>query len=234
MEEIEKIIELKQLLDNGTIDQAKFKKLKEEILNKNTDTVGSSVPTGTFAAFFNAEVTDESDTDVLSEGAEASGEMGITHDADIIEEYCYFIVSNLPGSDEPLDGFVKEIREHIENSSFNLDDLAASLSHWANDKNIEGDTVKGIQIGKIILELTQRGGPAFALGVAYEKCGDKENALKYYIMSAEIREERLGRNHEGTVEAVKEATRINNELGRMDWDLPAWFEDAGDDIDFDF
>ena len=142
-------------------------------------------------------------------------------------------MSRLSDKDEPVDEFVKEIKANVENSSYTVDELAVSLSNWWNDKNTEGETLKAIQIGKTIFGLTQKGGPAFGLGVNYEKYGDKETALEYYIKAAEIRKERLGQDHEATVDAVKAAIRINDELGKFDFDLPAWFEDAVKDIDFD-
>jgi len=77
------------------------------------------------------------------------------------------------------------------------------------------------------------GGYAFKIAECYEALQDRDNALDYYIKSAEVRKDSLGQDHEKTVKAVDKAKEINDELGQFDFDLPAWFDDAGEDFDFD-
>lgn len=148
------------------------------------------------------------------------------------DELAQFIVENLPTDDEELDLMLNILRSKINESSFTQEDLFISLGECASKFEIEKKMDLFIKTGEVIFELSQKGGPAFLLGETLEEMGELEKSLVYFIKSAEIRKERLGQNHELTVFSVQKAIKVNEDLGRFDFNLPPWFEDAGDIIDF--
>ncbi len=65
----------------------------------------------------------------------------------------------------------------------------------------------------------------FYIGLCYEELAENENALQYYIQSAEIRKEDpdLGLVADSTQEAIAAAKRLAKELGKED-ELPKWMK----------
>jgi tetratricopeptide (TPR) repeat protein len=74
-------------------------------------------------------------------------------------------------------------------------------------------------------EIEKLGGFPFYIGLCYEELAENENALQYYIQSAEIRKEDpdLGLVADSTQEAIAAAKRLAKELGKED-ELPKWMK----------
>ena len=75
-------------------------------------------------------------------------------------------------------------------------------------------------------KFNKAGGFPYNIGKSYEALGQGENALKYYIESAEIRYDQLGADHAATIDARDEAVKLASKLDRRS-DLPDWFLDVG-------
>lgn len=63
----------------------------------------------------------------------------------------------------------------------------------------------------------------FSIAECYEALNQTNEALVYYIQSAEIRKEDIGIEHEATQEAITNAKRLAKELGKEN-ELPEWMK----------
>ncbi len=78
-----------------------------------------------------------------------------------------------------------------------------------------------IQNIKKAYEIEKKGSFPFDIAQCFETLNDKDNALDYYLQSAEIRKERIGVNDPSTKESVSNALRLAKELG-TERELPDW------------
>jgi tetratricopeptide (TPR) repeat protein len=87
-------------------------------------------------------------------------------------------------------------------------------------KNLE-KYVLAIDVFKKGLSIHKVGGFPFKIAQCYEALDQFEEALSYYIQSAEIRKERLGLEATETSEAIANAQRLAKQLGK-EKQLPKW------------
>jgi tetratricopeptide (TPR) repeat protein len=108
------------------------------------------------------------------------------------------------------------------------------------DINYSDIATSYFRIGKIYKELSKyhnateylclayntlkKGGIPFQIAQCYEALNDKENALDYYIQSAEIRKDDLGLEDENTKESISNSLRLSIELDK-EKELPDWIKD---------
>ena len=99
--------------------------------------------------------------------------------------------------------------------------VAASYSNMGDClKNLE-KYVLAIDVFKKGLSIQKVGGFPFKIAQCYEALDQFEEALSYYIQSAEIRKERLGLEATETLEAIANAQRLAKQLGK-EKQLPKW------------
>lgn len=171
----------------------------------------------------------ENQNEVIDEHIEVAG---IKNEITLADEFCREIIENLHQTQNELDAIIKKIDAEIGKGDFTADNVADSLSKYAEEFFLKGEFKESIKTSEIVFRLSKRGGALFHIAVCYEKQGELEESLKYYIESAEIRRERVGIEHELTLKSVTEAKRINDQLGQYDFDLPSWFDDAGEEWDW--
>ena len=75
-------------------------------------------------------------------------------------------------------------------------------------------------------KFNKAGGFPYNIGKCHEALGQDEDAVRYYIESAEIRYDQLGADHEATIDARDKAVKLASKLDRRS-DLPDWFLDVG-------
>lgn len=98
-----------------------------------------------------------------------------------------------------------------------------SFENLAISYKESGEYLKSIDYFKKVFEINNTGYPFFEIGVCYEFLNDKENALKSFIKSAEIRLERVGKGDNRTIESVNKSLSLAKELNAIDT-LPEWFK----------
>ena len=98
--------------------------------------------------------------------------------------------------------------------------------------NLKGDILlkmllfdKAIVYYKLIEESNININLYFKIAQCYDALNDKENALVYYIQSANLRRERIGMDKESTQEAISNAIRLAKELAKEN-DLPGWMKNS--------
>ena len=110
--------------------------------------------------------------------------------------------------------------------------LGSSHSDLAEDYLEIGEVQKEMQLFlpaikafKQSFEIGKKGGTLFQIAQCYEALSDKSKALEYYVESAEIHKEdpEVGIEHDATMESVKEAIRLAQEL-HLGEALPSWFQ----------
>ena len=72
-------------------------------------------------------------------------------------------------------------------------------------------------------EIQRKGGYPFKIATCFEKLGNNQEALDYFIQSAEIRKDdpEVGLTDETTIESIENAKRLAKELGK-ETELPEW------------
>jgi tetratricopeptide (TPR) repeat protein len=70
-------------------------------------------------------------------------------------------------------------------------------------------------------KLSRRGGFPYHIAECYEALNDKESAFQYFLESAEIRKDSIGKEHESTQNSIDSAKRLAKALGK-EGELPEW------------
>jgi hypothetical protein len=74
---------------------------------------------------------------------------------------------------------------------------------------------------KKVFEVERKGSMPYQIAQCYESLNENQEALRYYIESAVIRKERIGLEHESTIESIENAKRLAEELNCSE-ELPEW------------
>jgi tetratricopeptide (TPR) repeat protein len=126
-----------------------------------------------------------------------------------------------------LHNYQEALNIQLNNLDSKHPDIANTYFNIGNTFHILNKYLEAIENFKKGFEISKKGGFSFKIAECYEALNDKENALDYYIQSAEIRKDdpEVGLEAEATQEAISNAIRLAKELGK-EGELPEWMKNS--------
>ena len=125
--------------------------------------------------------------------------------------------------DKALEYYEKSLAISIETIGGNHDSVAKKYYNIGLVWKSKGEYNEAITLFKKVFDIQKTGGPPFQIAECYENLNNVEKAFEYYLLSADIRKERIGINNESTLESIANTKRLAKELGKEN-ELPDWMK----------